>query len=452
MNDGAPADGGERVVPATTDATTNATTTWSPPAPRPPDEIALRRTPPVRRWWSALTFLLLGVVPAGGLPLAWFTFTGAIDVVTAQVLVGLATVVAVVWLGWLFWLPRPRPITIDDDDVVVPFHRRHLHLRLDEIVSIRVLGGAVQVIAAVPPGQSAQGDGGAWLLPVGCFVEGRVGAARFVGVVRARMSRLPHGADLHARLDANAARFDAFVGRRPWVTWGVVGACVVVFVGEWWTGAVTSAPLLVRMGANSGALVARGEVWRVVTACLLHGSVLHLAMNALSLLPTGALIERWLGRPGMAVVLFASGAGGHLASAWAGRAPLSVGASGAVFGLLGVLFVSSLRFRRRPVGGLRVPLSSWISLVLTNGLLSILPVVDVVAHAGGFVVGVVAGALVSPRPGQPPLLAPRVQRVLAAVVVVLTVVSVVAAVVRGWPAPTSMGASAGRSSGGVHSR
>jgi rhomboid protease GluP len=401
----------------------------APPAsPPPPDAFPLRRTPPRRRPGNALAFLLLGVLPAAALPLLWFVATGALAADVAAGLVGAGVCAAVAWLLWLYALPRPPPVRIDDERLRVPFHRSLVSVHLDEIVSLRTVGHEVQLIAAVPAGQRPRGDVGVWTLPVRCFVDGAAGAARFVDGVRLRLAGRPQGPALLARLDDNALRQDRFAQRRPWVTWLCVGACVGVFAGEWITGAPGSAARLLRWGANSGVRVADGEVWRVVTACFLHGNLLHLAMNALSLSPLGTLLERWMGRPAIAVTLFVAGAGGHVASALVGRTPLSVGASGAVFGLLGVLLVSTVRFRGAGSGGPRVPWTSWAYLLLANGLLSLLPFVDVVAHAGGFVGGLVCGLLLSPRPGAPPVLAAARQRVLAAVVAVLTLAAVAFAV------------------------
>jgi rhomboid protease GluP len=396
-----------------------------------PDKVALRRTPPRRSLASALVFLLLGVLPAVGLPFAWMLATKDVDGGVALVALVACVACGLAWLVWLFALPRPRPIVVDDVLLQFPFARGRMSVRLDELVILRVERRALFVIAAVSPGQRPRGDVGAWLLPRRSFVDDD-GAHRVVELVRARLLRDPRGPSLLARLDENVERQRRFLAQRPIVTWAVSAACVGAFVGELATDALGQTSVLLLWGANSGARVLQGEVWRVVTACLLHGSVLHLVMNLTSLLPTGAVVERWMGRTGFAVVLFASGVGGHVASALAARAPLSVGASGAIFGLLGVLFVSSIRFRRHATGGLRVPLSTWLFLLLANALLSTLPFIDVVAHGAGFVCGVVAGGLCSPRPSREPVLSLAARRVAAGAALALTLAALIAAVVTAW--------------------
>jgi rhomboid protease GluP len=392
----------------------------------PPTTIALRRRPARRGVTSALVFLLLGIAPATLLPLVWFVSTRALSMTTALVLVGAGLLASLGWLVSLFWLPAAAPIVVDDDGVRFPWGRGETRVALDEIVVARVQGRELLWIAGVPRGARATGDVGAWQLPGRVFFDVD-GPQRVVDAITAHLHRHADGARLLTRLVDNAERQLRFNAVRPVVTWVVVGVCVAVFVGQAIAGAVVDVDAILRWGANSGALVRQGEVWRVVTACLLHGSVVHLVMNATSLWPVGAVVERWVGRPAMIVVLFVSGAGGHLASALVGRAPVSVGVSGAVFGLLGVLFVSSIRFRGQTTGGLKVRLSSWLFLLFANALLSTLPFIDVVAHGAGFVAGAVVGVVASPRPGRAVILPARTLRALAGACVVLTILALVAA-------------------------
>jgi rhomboid protease GluP len=390
--------------------------------------IALRRRPAQRRLGSALVFVLLGMAPALLLPLAWFASTGALSLTAVLAIVAVAALAALGWLVSLFWLPAPRPLILDDNAASFSWGRGEQRLALDDLVVARLHGRDLLLLTGVPRGAHAKGDLGTWLLPRRVFVDDD-GPQRVLDALRARLQRHPDGVRLSARLADNAERQRRFDAVRPLVTWTVVAVCVAVFVGEVVTGALFDVDVLLRWGANSGARVRDGEVWRVVTACLLHGNLLHLVMNATSLWPVGAVVERWIGRPAMIVVLFASGAGGHLASALVGRSPVSVGISGAVFGLLGVLLVSSIRFRGQTTGGLKVRLSSWLFLLITNALLSLIPFVDVVAHGAGFVAGAVVGVALSPRPVGAPVVGQRVQRALAAVGVGLTVIAILVAAV-----------------------
>ena len=136
-----------------------------------------------------------------------------------------------------------------------------------------------------------------------------------------------------------------------------------------------------------------------MTANLLHISPNHLAGNGLMLFVLGTMLERLIGHRQFLIVLLATGVASEAAStAYAlsfGGNIFSVGASGALFGILGVLAVVTWRFRRDLPGGYRLSARVWIFLVGINMLL--LPLlqaqVDKAAHAGGLVAGLVMGAL-----------------------------------------------------------
>jgi membrane associated rhomboid family serine protease len=392
-----------------------------------PTSIPLRRTPPTRRPRHAALVLLFGVLPALVLPLAWFWWVRLISTDVAGVVLVIGGVAAVGWLAWLFALPRPAPIVVDDDAIDLPFGRRRLRLALTELLVARLVPEGVLLFAAAPPGQPAHGHGGGVLLLRTDFADVD-GPLHLVASIRSRLARA-HGEGYLARLDENERRQQAFQRRRPIVVQFIAGICGVVFLVELGTGAVESLAGLVGAGANASDLVADGALWRLVTANLLHGSWLHLGMNLAALLSTGALVERWLGRPGTLLVLWTSGVGGQLASAlvaWVVGTPrVSVGISGAVFGVLGVLLVSTWRFRRHATGGLRVPAATWLLLLLTNGAISLIPMVDVAAHGGGFVVGAAVAVVVAPRPGRGPLLPLTTQTRAAAIAVGLALVSVI---------------------------
>src|SRR4051812_42859389 len=93
--------------------------------------------------------------------------------------------------------------------------------------------------------------------------------------------------------------------------------------------------VLRRMGANIGADVRAGEVYRLFASAFLHADLVHLAFNMLALWSLGPFLETLLGRHRYVVLYAASALGGALASTLFGGARWSVGASGAIFGLMG---------------------------------------------------------------------------------------------------------------------
>jgi uridine nucleosidase len=144
--------------------------------------------------------------------------------------------------------------------------------------------------------------------------------------------------------------------------------------------------------------LARGQLWRLVTPVLVHGGIGHLAVNAMSLSNVGPAVEAWFG-PARLLGVFTAGAAGASAASWrASRLP-SVGASGAVFGLLGAWAVflaenKSLLGRAQAEQGLRAVART----VGTSALLGFtMPQVDHAAHVGGLVAGAAAAWAVGPR-------------------------------------------------------
>jgi membrane associated rhomboid family serine protease len=404
------------VPPTTTQPTTTMPSTTTVP---------LQRTPPQRSLTNLFVLVFLGVLPSLGLPLLWFVFAGDVSVDVAAVVVVGAVVGVVAFVAYHAVLPKPGPVVVDAaaGTLSFPFARRGpITLPLTELLVCRADKGGLVLIE-----QRA-----AWVVPKSCFVDVD-GASVVVDAVRAALgARAGDGAAYLARLDENAARHQSFHARRPLLTYALVGVCVAVFVVEVAVGAFDAGGegRLTLLGANVAARVRAGEVWRLVTACVLHGSVVHLALNMSGLWSTGALLERWLSRSGFFIVVFVTGVAGHLASALWGRGALSVGFSGALFGMLGVLLWSTWRFRGSS-GGPRIPLMGWAFLIVSNGFLSTIPVVDVVAHVGGFVAGVAVAELVAPRKGAPPRLSALSRMRGAQLCLALTLLAVGFAVARG---------------------
>jgi rhomboid protease GluP len=396
-------------------------------APRAPTTFVLRRTPTARSPWQALVLLLAAWAPSIGLPLLWYWYDRSISTSTALLLAGLAVVVAVAWLVRTFALSRTAAIVVDDEGIEVPIGRQRLRVMLDEVVSIRDLKGALQIVALPMAGMAPRGHQGAVVIAARCFSQ-LVGAHMVLADVVERLGRRDDGAARVQRLAVVSAAQERFAAIRPVVSWTAIAICTALFLVEAETNATISNTLL-ETGANIPLAVRHGELWRLVSSNLLHASYLHLVMNMVGLLSTGAVIERWLGRHKMLLIVVVSGVGGQLASAAMatinGTDRSSIGISGAVFGLLGVLLASTLRFRKAPAGGLRVPLAGWLLLLVTNAAISSVPVVDVVAHVGGFIGGALVAQVLMPKPGVPTTGSRHVGTASAVALIV-----VVAAVVR----------------------
>lgn len=150
---------------------------------------------------------------------------------------------------------------------------------------------------------------------------------------------------------------------------------------------------LLRYGAGASWLTfGQGEWWRLVTPVFLHGGLLHLLFNSLVLLQLGPLVEEEYGTERFLVLYLACGIGGNVASQGL-RSTVTVGASSAIVGLMGLLLVYG--WRRGGVFGtnLRKAMATYAFYVL---LMSLLPGVDLLSHAGGFASGAALGSVVPP--------------------------------------------------------
>jgi len=168
--------------------------------------------------------------------------------------------------------------------------------------------------------------------------------------------------------------------------------------------------LILTMGAKINAAIVAGEFWRLVTAMFLHVDLLHIAFNSYALLAFGPQVERPYGRLRFLLMYFLSGLAGSALSFLLSPYP-SVGASGAIFGLVGVMGAYLYRYRDRLATG-RARLINILSVVAYNLFYGfVVPHVDNWAHIGGLVAGLTLGWFLAPRYQvfrPDPLCAPRV--------------------------------------------
>jgi membrane associated rhomboid family serine protease len=141
--------------------------------------------------------------------------------------------------------------------------------------------------------------------------------------------------------------------------------------------------------------VAEGEYWRLFTVALLHGSPLHLFFNMYALFLIGPIVERWYGPLRFLLFYLACTAGGSVASFLTSDAP-AVGASGAIFGLFGLVLVASRL--HHPVDGQGRMLIGQLGMLIGINLVLgfVIPNVDNAAHIGGLVTGAFLGAVIPP--------------------------------------------------------
>ena len=154
---------------------------------------------------------------------------------------------------------------------------------------------------------------------------------------------------------------------------------------------------LMEAGLVYAPAVAAGEWWRIFTSAFLHFGVLHLALNMYALYLFGPIIEQMYGHLEYLVAYLLCAVGGSVLTILAAPDSGAAGASGAIFGLLGMAFVVSRRHhvmldRRTRAILSQVGMLLVINLVLTFSLSGI----SWTGHVGGLAVGVVIGWLLAP--------------------------------------------------------
>ncbi len=220
---------------------------------------------------------------------------------------------------------------------------------------------------------------------------------------------------------------------RLWVTHLLVAINVLVFVAMLLDGAgilEANTKVHLRWGANFGPLTKEGEWWRLLACTFLHFGIVHVAMNMWALWGAGRLAERLYGNFAfLFIYLFAGLTASFTSLLWNADRVVSVGASGAVFGVYGALAAYVLRQPGSvPPSVLKSLKGSTIAFIAYAVVLgAAVSAIDNAAHVGGLVGGFVLACLLarplSPRP--PMTLARGAMATAAAAAAVATLFSYV---------------------------
>ena len=190
----------------------------------------------------------------------------------------------------------------------------------------------------------------------------------------------------------------AFRFRDTPVTAVLLAAIAGMFLVEVWAGGATNPDVLYSLGAiHPVAILQQGEWWRLLTSMFLHGGFAHVLLNGWALYQIGSLFEMAVGSPRMLMVYLLTGVAGSAASLWWTQG-LSVGASGAIFGVLGALIAFLLRRRERLTPFARSLLSQLVAWAAINVFIGFtFPMIDNAAHLGGCAAGFLLGRLLRGR-------------------------------------------------------
>lgn len=179
---------------------------------------------------------------------------------------------------------------------------------------------------------------------------------------------------------------------KPLWSYALLAVNVLVFAASLLLGQ----EIILWLGAKNNQAIVAGEVWRLVTAMFLHVDVLHILFNSYALLIFGVQVERLYGRPRFLLTYFLGGLAGS-AFSFLLSARDSVGASGAIFGLIGVMGAYLFRHRKQ-LSGAQARLTNILFIAGYNLFYGfVAPRVDNWAHIGGLLAGLALGWFLSPN-------------------------------------------------------
>ena len=185
----------------------------------------------------------------------------------------------------------------------------------------------------------------------------------------------------------------------------VAGGPGSLFEGPTGQALIDAGALVPFTGGNAVHLtggIVGGEWWRLLSSMFLHAGLIHLGLNSYVLWIFGVEIERQIGRLVMLAVFLVTGVfAGATSYAFASRYAVAVGASGAIFGLVGA-FIAYNYLRRQNVMA-QARLRGALSMLVINLVIGFsIPLIDWRAHVGGLVAGLVAGFAVDPSRSDAP--------------------------------------------------
>ncbi len=179
------------------------------------------------------------------------------------------------------------------------------------------------------------------------------------------------------------------------ITFILIALNVLAFGYTWLQPDPFSSRTLVDLGAVYGwAVGMRGEWWRLLSGMFLHSGPTHILLNMVSLYIVGRIAEQLMDRWSYLALYLASGIVGSAVSVAMHPEGLSVGASGAIFGIFGMIAGYAVAFRRQLGAKFGALMREFGGILVLNLVLGFtIPGIDMSAHIGGLVVGFVGGWL-----------------------------------------------------------
>lgn len=183
----------------------------------------------------------------------------------------------------------------------------------------------------------------------------------------------------------------------PYVTYSIIGVTVFFYVLQLLSNFVLGRDVLVIYGARINEAILAGELWRFLTPALLHGSLPHIAFNMYALLSFGTGLERYFGH-GRFLLLYVLGAFAGNVASFLFSPGYSVGASTAIFGLLGAEAIFLIQNRKVFPGQFRSAIGNIVFIAAINlFIIGSLPGIDNWGHIGGLLGGLMFTTFAGPK-------------------------------------------------------
>lgn len=186
----------------------------------------------------------------------------------------------------------------------------------------------------------------------------------------------------------NAKLDKLFSKKTPYITYIIMGICFIMFLI---TGMGNDTGVLIEYGANLDVLVKNGEYYRLLTSMFLHSGLLHLFFNMYALYIIGPQVESFFGKTKYLIIYLLSGISGSLLSVAFNVNTVSVGASGAIFGLFGALLYFGYNYRGYLGNVIKSQILPVVIINLIFGFIS--TGVDVAGHIGGLIGGIIVSSV-----------------------------------------------------------
>ncbi|MEO5887267.1 MAG: rhomboid family intramembrane serine protease [Anaerolineales bacterium] len=181
----------------------------------------------------------------------------------------------------------------------------------------------------------------------------------------------------------------------PYVTYAIIAITVIIYVLQLASEVLLQADLPGAILAKDNDLIREGQLWRLLTPALVHGSIPHIAFNMYALFSFGMGLERHFGH-GRFLLLYVLGAFAGNVMSFLLTNGNSVGASTAIFGLIAAQGVFLLQNRKLFAGQFRSAIGNIIFIVAINLFFGLQPQIDNWGHIGGLLGGLIFTSFAGP--------------------------------------------------------